>query len=183
MKKTTLSLQEQLLKSGLSNQTQAKQINAAKRKQAKVERNGGAENVDEIRLAAEQARQLQLERDRDLNRQRQAQEHAKQLQAQIRQITLLNRLPQTQEGVTFQFNHHNKVKSLYVNDNIRQALIGGRLGIIALDNGYEIVPAEIARRIQQRAAENVVLLNTVSTDNINADDPYAAYQIPDDLIW
>ena len=183
MKKTTLSLQEQLLKSGLSNENQAKQIKAAKRKQAKVERNGGSESTDDIRIATEQARQQQLQRDRELNRQRQEQEQAKQLQAQIKQLIELNRVSLSEEGTSYQFTHDNKVKSLPVSNNLRQALIDGRAGIVCQDQHYAIVPAEIARRIQQRVADHVVLLNTPQSDQPTADDPYAAYQIPDDLIW
>ncbi len=183
MKKTTLSLQEQLLKSGLTNDNKAKQVKTEKRKQAKIQRNNGVEIVDEIKLSAEQSRLQQAERDRELNRQRQQQENAKALAAQIAQLTTLNRIAQAADGISYQFNHHNKVKTLNVSEAIRQALIEGRVGVIGLENRYEIVPAEIARRIQQRDADAVVLLNSPSQNNAPDDDPYAAYQIPDDLIW
>ena len=183
MKKTTLSLQEQLLKSGLSNENKAKQVKSEKRKQAKVQRNNGVEIVDDIKISAEQTRLQQAERDRELNRQRQQQENAKALAAQIAQLTTLNRIAQQADGVSYQFNHHGKVKTLTVSEAIRQALIEGRVGVISLGNQYEIVPAEIARKIQQRDADCVVLLNSPSQTTELTDDPYAAYQIPDDLIW
>ena len=51
MKKPKLTaLQEQLLKSGLTNDTKIKQVKAEKRKQSKQQRNNGVEIVDEIKL-------------------------------------------------------------------------------------------------------------------------------------
>ncbi|MFM8342772.1 MAG: DUF2058 domain-containing protein [Methylomonas sp.] len=184
MKKTpTLSLQDQLLKSGLTSDAKAKQIKTEKRKQAKVQRNNGVEMVDEIKLSAEQARQQQAERDRELNRLKQQAEAQKALAAQIVQISQLNRIEQDSNGLAYQFNHQNKVKTVYVSEKVREALINGRAGIIGLDSGYEIVPAEIARKIQDRDANRVVVLNQISQATLAEDDPYADYQIPDDLMW
>ncbi len=184
MNKTkTLSLQEQLLKSGLTNETKAKQVKAEKRKQDKLQRNNGVEIVDEIKLSAEQARLQQAERDRELNLQRKLAEEQKALAAQIKQIVLLNRIAPDANGIPYQFNLDNKVKTVYVADKVREALIHGRAGIIRLEQQFEIVPAEIARKIQIRDAGCVVLLNLPTQDVAAADDPYASFQIPDDLMW
>ena len=184
MKKTpALSLQDQLLKSGLTSDAKAKQVKTEKRKQAKVQRNNGVEMVDEIKLSAEQARQQQAERDRELNRLKQQAEAQKALAAQIVQISQLNRIEPDSNGLAYQFNHQNKVKTVYVSEKVREALINGRAGIIGLDSGYEIVPAEIARKIQDRDANRVVVLNQISQATLAEDDPYADYQIPDDLMW
>ncbi len=182
-KPQTLSLQEQLLKSGLASDAKAKQVKAEKRKQTKQQRNNGIEVLDEVKLAAEQARQQQLERDRELNRQRKLAEEQRALTAQIRQIVELNRIAKDDKGIAYQFNDDNKVKSVYVAEKVREALINGRAGIVRLESGYEIVPAEIVRKIQERDAACVAVLNQHTQDIPTADDPYAAYQIPDDLIW
>lgn len=184
MKKPQLtSLQEQLLKSGLASNAKVKQVKAEKRKQSKLQRNNGVETVDEIKLSAEQARQQQVERDRELNRQRKLAEEQKALAAQVKQLAQLNRIAQDAEGAAYQFNHDSKVKTVYVNDKVREALINGRAGIIGLESGYEIVPAEIARKIQDRDAGSVIVLNQPTQDVAAEDDPYADYQIPDDLMW
>lgn len=184
MKKPQLNpLQAQLLKSGLTNEAKVKQVKAEKRKQDKLQRNNGVEIVDDIKLSAEQARQQQIERDRELNRQRKQVEEQKALAAQIKQIALLNRIAQDANGLVYQFNHDNKVKAVYVADKVREALVNGRAGIVKLEQGYEIVPAEIARKIQARDADSVVVLNQATQDVAAADDPYADFQIPDDLMW
>ena len=40
----------------------------------------------------------------------------------------------------------------------------------------------IADKIAERDASLVVRVNKTSTE-VDADDPYAAFQIPDDLMW
>jgi uncharacterized protein YaiL (DUF2058 family) len=182
-KPQTLSLQDQLLKSGLASDAKAKQVKSEKRKQTKQQRNNGVEIVDEVKLSAEQARQQQAERDRELNRLRKQAEEQKALAAQIKQIVELNRIAKDDNGIVYQFNDDNKVKAVYVADKVREALINGRAGIVKIDSGYEIVPAEIARKIQDRDAASVIVLNLHTQDVAVADDPYAAYQIPDDLMW
>lgn len=184
MKKPQLNpLQAQLLKSGLTNENKVKQVKAEKRKQDKLQRNNGVEIVNDVKLSAEQARQQQIERDRELNRQRKLADEQKALAAQIKQITQLNRIEQDANGLVYQFNHDNKVKAIYVSDKVREALINGRAGIIKLEQSFEIVPAEIARKIQSRDAHSVVVLNQPTLDVPAADDPYADFQIPDDLMW
>ncbi|MGD0958497.1 MAG: DUF2058 domain-containing protein [Methylomonas sp.] len=181
-KPQTLSLQEQLLKSGLANDAKAKQIKADKRKQTKLQHNQGVEIVDELKNNVEHARLQQAERDRQLNQIRKNAEEQKALAAQIKQMVMNNRIDQNSDGVSYQFNDKNKVKKLYVKENVRLALIEGRAGIINIDNSYEIVPAEIVAKIRERDAGYVVLLNE-NKQVTAADDPYAAYRIPDDLIW
>jgi hypothetical protein len=76
---------------------------------------------------------------------------------------------------------------LYVTADIKQQLSQGRLAIVRLvlksERLFEIVPAAVAAKIAQRDQHSVVQLNQ-NADRIEAeDDPYADYQIPDDLTW
>ena len=66
---------------------------------------------------------------------------------------------------------------------LQKELIKGQIAIAKLGESYELVPAPVAQKIQQRDESLIVLLNTKSTDAIEEDDPYADYQIPDDLMW
>lgn len=182
-KPQTLSLQDQLLKSGLASEAKAKQIKSEKRKQTKLQRNQGIEINDEIRLEVEIARQQQIEHDRELNQLRKQAEEQKALAAQIKQLVELNRIPQDENGVSYQFNDNNKIKKVYIAESVRTALIAGKAGIIKMDAGYEIVPVEIAEKIRIRNAACVLVLNQETPGDNGADDPYSAYAIPDDLIW
>ena len=66
---------------------------------------------------------------------------------------------------------------------LQNELIRGRVAIARLGEGYELLPATAARKIMQRDAAAIVLLNTNEPTAVDEDDPYADYQIPDDLMW
>ena len=82
----------------------------------------------------------------------------------------------------YNFVDDKKVKRLPVNTLVRNKLSNGWLAIVRHGGGYEIIPREAAMKIQERDASRIVLLNT-HVEEPDADDPYAAYQIPDDLMW
>jgi len=64
------------------------------------------------------------------------------------------------------------------------ALSRGNLVIVALDEHYSVVPANIALRIEERAPETVIIRTEVAENTVtDADDPYADFVIPDDLMW
>ena len=55
---------------------------------------------------------------------------------------------------------------------------------MALDEHYSVVPANIALRIEERAPETVIIRTEVAENAVtDADDPYADFVIPDDLMW
>ena len=181
-KPQSLSLQEQLLKSGLTTDAKAKQVKTEKRKQQKQQRTQGVETVDEIKLDIEQQRLQQIERDKLLNQQRKQAEEQKALLAQVRQLVEQHCVAEDADGAAYQFSDANKVKSIYVNENTRHAIIEGRLGIVKLDDAYYLVNADAANKIRERDASSVLVLNNAHKTE-TTDDPYAAYAIPDDLIW
>lgn len=179
-----LSLQEQLLKSGLVSSAQAKSVKSDKRKQTQQQRKNKIEVVDEAKALAQKAQAEKVERDRELNQSHRQQEEQKQLAAQIKQIIELHRLPRDAEGLAYNFTDNNKVKRLYVSEAMRDQIAQGRAAIVKLEQQYEVVPAEIAKKIQSRDAASVIVFNDEPNKAADtSDDPYAEYQIPDDLIW
>jgi uncharacterized protein YaiL (DUF2058 family) len=178
-----LSLQEQLLKSGLVSAAKAKTVKAEKRKQTQQQRKNKVDVVDEAKELAQKAQAEKIERDRELNQLRQQQNEQKQLAAQIKQLIELNKLPTDPEGQAYNFTDDNKVKRLYVSEAMRDQIAEGRLAIVKLGTNYEVVPAETARKILERDAVSVVVFNEPNKTAGAEDDPYAAYQVPDDLIW
>jgi hypothetical protein len=65
---------------------------------------------------------------------------------------------------------------------VQAHLIAGRLVIVCLNGGIELVPRIIADKIAERDPSLVVRVNKASAAT-DEDDPYAAFQIPDDLMW
>ena len=184
MSKQKLSLQDQLLKSGLVSTAQAKRAKSDKRKQTQQQRKNNVAVVDEIKELALKTQAEKVERDRELNQSRQQQEEHKHLLAQVKQLIESNRQPKDTDGLAYHFNDNNKIKTLYVSETMREQIIRGQLAIVKLGEDYEMVLAEVAKKISLRNAASVIVNNAPIIDAVdNADDPYSAYQIPDDLIW
>lgn len=174
-------LQEQLRKAGLVNDRQLKKA----QKDLRKERQRSAENkgADSEKATIRQAQAEKAARDRELNLQRKEAEERKARVAQIRQLIEANR--QSADGeVAYNFADGGIVKRIYVDEAMRRRIVHGQTAIVKLDGRYELVPAEVAERIAVRDPSCIVLKNPPpGTGEENKDDPYAAYPVPDDLIW
>jgi uncharacterized protein YaiL (DUF2058 family) len=167
----SISLRDQLLKAGLVNQKQAKQVSKDKQKEQRLAHKGQVEIDDSQKRAAQEAMAEKARRDQELNRQQ-----------QIKQLIEVSRLPKLTTEDYYNFVDDKKVKRLSVNALMRNKLSSGSLAIVHHGGGYEVIPREAALKIQERDPRRIVLLNT-PTEAPDADDPYAAYQVPDDLMW
>ena len=176
------SLQEQFLKAGLIDKKKVKQTNQDKSKQKKVERRTGTQSVDEARLAALEMQRKNAERARELNAQRDAAATHKAIEAQIAQMVQQNRQSKGAGDIAYNFTRGNKIDRVYVSAAVQAHLVAGRLVIVCLGGTTELVPRVIADKIAERDASLVVRVNKTSAA-IDVDDPYAAFQVPDDLMW
>ena len=178
----SMSLRDQLLKAGLVNEKQAKQAVKQKQKQSRMEHRGQTEKDRSQELAVQQAQAEKLAKDQELNRAQEDKKRRKAEQAQIKQLVETSRLPKLTTEDYYNFVDDKKVKRLSVNVLMRDKLSKGSLAIVRYEGRYEVVPRATAERIQERDPKRVVLLN-VQSGEPDPDDPYAAYQVPDDLMW
>ena len=178
----SISLRDQLLKAGLVNQKQAKQVGKEKQKEQRLVHKGQAQADDSQKRAAQEAMAEKAKRDQELNRQQQEKVEQKARTAQVKQLIEVSRLPKLITEDYYNFVDDKKVKRIPVNAMVRNKLSIGSLAIVHHGGGYEIIPREAALKIQERDPRRIVLLNT-PTEAPDADDPYAAYQVPDDLMW
>ncbi len=177
------SLQDQLLKAGLVKEHTLKQARSTQHKQSKQSgRREPAVETAEARAAAERARVEKAGRDRELNRQRQEEAALRAAENEIRQLIHANRVVRDGGDLAYNFTDGATLKRIYVNQEQHAKLVGGRLAVVRQDTFYELVPAELVERIRARDASLVLVCNQ-PTAKPDADDPYAAYQVPDDLIW
>jgi uncharacterized protein YaiL (DUF2058 family) len=176
------SLQEQLLKAGMVDKNKVRQANQDKSKQKKVERRTGTETVDEARVAALELQRKNAERAREMNAQRDAAAHQKAILAQIAQMVQKNRQSKGNGDIAYHYTHGTKIERMYVSAAVQAHLMAGRLVIVVQGGGTELVPRVIADKIAERDASMVVRVNKAS-HAVEEDDPYAAFQIPDDLMW
>jgi len=177
-----MSLQDQLLKAGLIDDKQANKIKKTRHKQAKQKQKNKIETTNEAKLAAQQAQAEKVERDRQLNQQRKAEAERKAIGAQVRQLVEMNRQPRDDGDISYSFTDGTLVKRIPVTATQLKLLSNGRLCIIKLDEQYELIPTLVAEKIQQRD-EGTRILSNQSTETPDEDDPYADFQVPDDLMW
>jgi uncharacterized protein YaiL (DUF2058 family) len=176
------SLQDQLLKAGIVDQKKAKQIKHDKHKQTKQQPKGKGEEA-EASILARQALAGKAERDREINRQKQLEADRRAIRAQIIQLVTSNRIDRERGEVAYQFSDDKKIKKLYVTDKLQNQLVRGMIAIVRLGEGYELVPAAVADKIRQRDDSVIVVHNARVASDAPEDDPYADFQIPDDLMW
>jgi len=171
--------QEQFLKAGLANK---KQVNQAKLEQHKKRkerrRNRTADPADQ---AAELALQHRKEQSRQSNARRDRVAREKETAAQIKQLVASNRVDPGKGDIAFHFADTNKIKKISLPKAIVDQLSNGSLGIVKVEEKYEIVPAETAGRIRDRRPEALLVLN--ERREMAANDPYAEFPIPDDYEW
>ena len=186
------SLQDQLLGAGLIKKQKANNIKTAKKKAAKK---GQAHN--EAADLAEKARLEEQRKSQELNAQRKREAEHKAIQAQIRQMIEINSIKPVSDKtpeddvLTYNFTDNNIIKTLQVSSENHGLITRGLIAIAKLMNSgnesYILIPAEAARKIGERDSAAIVLLNTLTqsekAEDNDLDDPYADYQIPDDLMW
>lgn len=177
------SLLEQLKKSGLVDDNKAKKVKQEKHKQLKQQKGKKAKVLDESKLLAQQAQAERVARDRELNRQRVAAAEQEALLAQIRQLVHINRIEADEGDIAYNFSDAGKVQRIYVTEKHQLQLADGHLAIVKLQDAYHLVPAAVAEKIKLRNASCVIVCNDKRMDISDGEDPYADYQIPDDLMW
>lgn len=172
-------LRDQLLKSGLVTEKQVKKVQKDQTKALKA----NAHRPTQTPLSNESKHAEKVERDRALNQQRQADLAKRELEAQIRQLITTRRIKPEEGDVPYNFSDQGKIKKIYLASQMREHLVRGLIGIVRLDGRHEFVPRETVEKITQRDASYLVHMNEREESVNDADDPYAQYQVPDDLVW
>ncbi|MFT5691806.1 MAG: hypothetical protein ACI92E_001136 [Oceanicoccus sp.] len=179
------SLQDQLLQAGLADKKKASKVKKDKQKQAKVQRRSKTEFVDDTKLQVQVARKEKVENDRLLNEKKNVEAEIKAVAAQVQQLIKVNRLPRNRAEIDYNFTDNKKIKKILVDKTMLEQLSKGRLAIVMFESKYEVVPTVIAEKIKMREPDKVIVcidrLETAA--DVDDDDPYADYQIPDDLMW
>ncbi|NTV12541.1 MAG: DUF2058 domain-containing protein [Desulfobulbaceae bacterium] len=171
--------QDKFIKAGLVSKKQAHKVNIEQRtKQKEQRRNHTSAPVDNsVELALQQKR----EQARQSNAQRDAAAREKELAAQIKQLVAMHQVKAGKGEIAFHFADANKIKKMYLPKALIDQLSKGSLGIVKVEDKYELVPAEIAGKIRERRPESLLVLNTCQVPDPN--DPYAEFPIPDDYEW
>ncbi len=181
------SLQDQLLKAGLTTKQKARQANSDKRKTSKQKRSGvkvDASLQEQVKQELALAKQEKLARDSALNLEKKQALLAKEQQLRILQILQHHQITKVNGEAEYNYTFNNKIKKLFVDAVTHKALVNGRLALCGIDETTYIVTAETAEKVASLDKNVILVQNTKVADEVTSeDDPYAEFQIPDDLMW
>ncbi|MFV2005616.1 MAG: DUF2058 domain-containing protein, partial [Gammaproteobacteria bacterium] len=133
--------QDQLLKAGLVTKKQVQKAQQDKNRKNKQLRSKKEKPVDETKLKTQQAAADKAKRDRELNKRKQDQARQKAISIEINQLISNNCLTRDENCETvYNFEHNKKIKRIYVDTEMKQQIINGKLGIARIEGRYELVP-------------------------------------------
>jgi uncharacterized protein YaiL (DUF2058 family) len=179
------SLQDQLLNAGLSDTKKARKLAKEKRKQQRSALKSRVEPQDEVKVAAQRARDEKVARDRALNQARNEEAERKAVEAQVLQLIENHKLDRRGGEIGFNFTSDQKIKKLYVTAMQQKLLAAGSVAIAHIDGRFELVPAQVASKIAERDAQRVIFCVQETAQALPDEerDWYKDYEIPDDLMW
>ena len=177
------SLQDQLLKAGLVDKNRANKARKQQKAQTRQQRHTKGDATPELDPQQQRERAEKAARDRELNQQRNEVRRQREIAAQVKQLVSNNRYPRSEsdDDRPFYFENKGKLKRLYVAPQTHRMITSGRLVIVNSNGVFELVPPDVAEKIRQRNPSLVIDLPEEKRPD--QDDPYAKYQVPDDLMW
>ncbi|AXY56741.1 DUF2058 domain-containing protein [Acinetobacter chinensis] len=174
------ALAAQLLKAGLVDNKKAKKLS----KQAQHEQRTGQSNEADLKAKIAQDQQEKQAKDQALDLEKKKALHEKELKAAIVQMINQHKIRETNGDSTYQFIDEDKIKKVYINQQIYNALVSGSLVIAKDKESYSFLPKALADRINEKMQGFIIVNNSEKNEAVtDEEDPYAAYVIPDDLMW
>ena len=175
------ALQAQLLKAGLVDNKKAKKLT----KQAQHGQRTGQNDDAALKAEIDRAKQEKLAKDQALNLEKQSILEEKALKASIIQMIKHHKVKEIEGDITYQFIDEGKIKKVYLSQQVYNALVSGSLVVAKDQNSYAYLPKALAEKIDQKMQGFILVNNNTEKNDQTTDeeDPYAAYVIPDDLMW
>lgn len=182
------SLQDQLLNAGIAKPKQAK-----KARQDKTRRNKAARKSGKPQATAEQALSKEVDAaqaakraaDRKRAQKANAEREQREQKRQVTQIIDENRIDigTPPEGEPpYSYTVKGRIRRLPVSRDQRQRLANGKLAIVRYDGKTSLISTATAERLEALIPKSV-FRNSAPENTSDPDDPYADYEIPDDLMW
>lgn len=176
------SLQDQFLKMGLVDKKKANKVKKQKHNQKKSGKK--QEDVNNIAEMTKKGLAEKKKRDLQLNKKKIAAREAKEATARARQLIDTHKITHEKGDTPYNFTDNSTIKKIYLNNKIIDNLVNGKIGIVKQAGEYLLVPADIIYKIRELNNKLVILLNVLTSKNkSDEDDPYADYEVPDDLMW
>jgi len=135
--------------------------------------------------AAHSAQAAKIARDLAANQKQRAKAEKRARHAEIKQLIERHVVARPVDGEAYNFLDATKIRQIRIDPAQRLLLGRGELLILRFDGRYHLLPPEIAARVHERDERIFVHSGAAasSAPASAADDPYAAFVVPDDLIW
>ncbi|MFV0509936.1 MAG: DUF2058 family protein, partial [Shewanella algae] len=125
------ALQEQLLKAGLASKQKVRDVKTQKKRNRKSNIDDGSA---ELKAQIAQQKKQQAEKDKALNEQRFAEATETGLVRGLRTEVKPTAVARPNAGeIKFNYPLETKIYPLYINDTLQSQLLGGRLGIVRIE--------------------------------------------------
>ncbi len=158
--------------------------NVKKNKQKRSGVTVDASMQEQVKKELELAKQEKLARDTALNNEKKAALASKEQQLRIIQILQHHQITNVNGEAEYNYTFDSKIKKLFIDDVTHKALVNGRLALCGVEEKTYIVTAETAEKVASLDEKVILVQNTKVLEEVSdEDDPYAEFQIPDDLMW
>ena len=132
-------------------------------------------------IKAQKEAQAQLDADR--NKVIQEKIELKSEHGKVKQMIQQRHITDVAGELSFNYVLDNKVKTLSVDQPSYNALTKGQIGLCVLEGKSYVMPGIAIDKIRAVDEAYVLVLNENTSTEVEEDDPYADFQIPDDLMW
>ncbi|RJS93086.1 DUF2058 domain-containing protein [Salinisphaera sp. Q1T1-3] len=186
------SLQDQLLKAGLANSKQARKAQQdktgkknknRKKKSQRAPADAPSELSREVVAADAEKRRRDQERARRANAERAGRERSAAADQILAQNTI-KREPAPEEDPPFSYTMEGRIRRLPVSRAQRAKLANGELGIVRRGGHTLLVDRATAERLAELIPKRISLAEKApEAGPTDPEDPYAGYEVPDDLMW
>jgi len=164
------SLQEQLLKSGLIDEDRLNNAKKQTKKPAKKKRKPLAKQKPRATTPTKPA---VVE---DPKKQ-------KELRAEVKKLLRSYKLNDKNGEIAYNYTINNQIKRFYLNEKQQKELIDGKLAIANWNEISYLIPMSSVKELHTLYPKIDIYINEVEKNAVDKDDPYAAYEIPDDIKW
>lgn len=177
------SLQDQLLKAGLTDDKKAKKIRKEKNKTNKAVRKNQQSADTSLQFDIKTKKDAQAQLDGERNKVIQDKIELKSAHGKVKQMIQQLHITDFAGALSFNYVLDNKVKTLAVDQPSYNALTKGQIGLCVLEGKSYVMPGVAIDKIRAVDEAYVLVLNENTATEVDDDDPYADFQIPDDLMW
>ncbi|HET7313406.1 DUF2058 domain-containing protein [Salinisphaera sp.] len=183
------SLQDQLLKAGIAKPKQANKARQDKARKNKAARRAGKQSPTEqqnlskeVDAAQAAKRQADRRRAQAANAEREQRERKRRAIQIIQENRIAIETPEADEP-PYSYTVKGKIRRLPVSREQRRRLASGGLAIVRYDGATSLVDTATAERLEALIPKAISRVTETGNNAPDPDDPYAGYEVPDDLMW